>query len=204
MTTRTDRDSLARQQFLSLSAKLLSATAPSTSAFLGAEKYRIELQNPDAIVQDSTRTRRKPQPANNDAEDVETCRACGALLLPGSGAIYLLQNGRRSVKTAQSRSSAPNEILGKVVEITCLRCKRQTRTRIQDEEVVIPSRAKVPTHASTQVSDSPVSANARSKERAKNRKQQGLRALLVKNKVEGEINSRANDGMGLGLMDFKR
>lgn len=187
-------------RFLTDAAHLLSASAPETSAFLMSRRNSLLVEH-DVPV--------------SDAQRQHVCSCCGHIMIPGQGsnlrfeaekALRAKTKKQLKAQSGDRRSSRPG--ISKM--FTCGNCGRYTKlslpgpapiTRTPRAKRTTVQHTPAPTHAApSRVAEpsKPVSANANSKKRAKNRKA-GLQALL-----EQRQGSTPPSGFGLSLSDFMK
>lgn len=182
----------ASLDFLTDAAHLLRGAAPETSAHL--MRHRADLVSHANVPQHELRQQ-------------HVCSACGHIMMPGQGGtrVKLETCKARQGRAAGTRKKASREAPTRTKILTCGRCQRLTKINLAAPEKSVrrrkgtrPAAGQATTTAKkTDLSDAPKkTANATSKQRAKNRKA-GLQALLSQQKQEASASS-------LTLADFMR
>ena len=181
-----------RLKFLREAAHLLAVSSPTSSAFLGSAQ--------DRLIEDAELDL---QPKEADALRRSFCGACGNPLIAGWSCKVAHQTDIKRVRKERKPSKDSTQPAKHIV-YTCLRCERQTVQSLQTRpprHVRKSTKQKVaqplpePKQQAQEVSKTPKSVNASSKERKKARKG-GLAAMLEKSKSQN-----SNQG-GFDLMDF--
>ncbi len=130
------------------------------------------------------------------------CGACGHIMITGDGTTLKLQSRRELRRKQGNQQQTPSRVQDQAAErvktVTCGRCSKTTTADLAPPDRIVRRKAaRQPDQAKAQPSGTPkpVTANASSKKRAKNRKA-GLQALL-----SGQQQQKANP---LTLGDFMR
>ncbi|ORY56887.1 uncharacterized protein BCR38DRAFT_355293 [Pseudomassariella vexata] len=187
--------------FLTDAAHLLSKTSPEVSAHLMTQRNALMFSN---------------DLPTSDVQRQHVCGCCGHIMILGQGSTLKLdvenatQKSRNSRRIKDVKPGAPSSRgEGRQKHMTCGMCGRYTNITLP----IAPAIARR-TRSTARSSHAPPSfapsslppatdqvakgsANARSKQRAKDRKKQGLQALLQQSQ------SSSNPvGFGLSLSDF--
>ncbi|RDA88465.1 hypothetical protein CP532_6670 [Ophiocordyceps camponoti-leonardi (nom. inval.)] len=179
-STAMNSDQLAAKfDFLTDAAHLLRSSAPETSAHL--MRHRSDLMSVAGVPQ-------------SQLQRQHVCSACGHIMVPGKGTTVKLETIR-----ARKRRAKPSEAQRRFQIITCGRCERPTRIPL-DNPGPSTKTARTKTHSkakgkTTEPCEAPKkSANASSKQRAKDRKA-GLQALLSRQQPNGRSSLTLTDFM---------
>lgn len=177
-------DPLLAANFLADAAHLLRDAVPETSAYLMSE-CADHLSRQGSSISDIYRQ--------------HVCTACGHLMIPGDATKLKLEARRMSRKKSPSRIRGAITLpIGPCKTLTCGHCKSITRIHLPAPEKVSRSRTAKktvdPDPGTQPDKPKPVTANASSKKRAKNRKA-GLQALL---------SSQQKPSGGLSLASFMK
>ncbi|PFH55817.1 hypothetical protein XA68_17571 [Ophiocordyceps unilateralis] len=157
----------AKLRFLTDAAHLLRSSAPETSDHL--MRHRSGLMSLAGLFQ--------PQ-----LQRQHVCSACGHIMVPGEGTVVRLETIR--CRKRDAKASAAKASRGRFKVVTCGRCQRPTRigldapgptTKAAIAKAHTKLKAKTKTTGPCEAPKT--SANASSKQRAKDRKA-GLQALL--------------------------
>lgn len=185
-----------RLAHLRASARLMAATSPTTSAFLGAQYNKILSETKYDTEENSE---------HRDARQREICGGCGMAMIPGlTCTTRHTANLGRSKKGKVTKKAVEKESKEKHIVLTCARCHARTIQKIPVQAIVsdrayrLAARVAARPEPEPPVLPSPTPARG-SKKRAKARKQGGLQAMMAKTKP-----AETSSGFGLDLMDLMK
>ncbi|KHN98288.1 DUF866 domain protein [Metarhizium album ARSEF 1941] len=180
---------LSGLNYLTDAAHLLRQTAPETSAHLTKQRADVMFHN---------------NLAQHEVQRQHVCGACGHIMIPGDKTVLKLEprQTHRLQKQAASRKNQGQleaASAGPTKSITCGHCSRVTKISLPAPEAATRRKTPRAPAANKTVPAEPqlrkMSANASSKQRAKNRKG-GLQALLCGQQQKSTSSLSLADFMG--------
>ncbi|KAM0515997.1 hypothetical protein ACHAPE_005618 [Trichoderma viride] len=157
--------------YLTDAAHVLRNAAPETSAHLLSQRAALLYAH---------------DMAPSDLQRQHVCAACGHIMIPGEATGLKLETlrtrtskGRKAQTSASDKTAKPGSARERSKDFSCGLCARVTRIPLPAPEAVTRRRASKlkMQNSTTDEIQKPATANASSKNRAKNRKA-GLQALL--------------------------